>query len=102
MPLYSVGKVIKEARERLRCLDKKKYSQENLCDGICSVPTLSKIECGLQNPSKKVMEALLQRLGLPIGIYNISATDKELVLYCHKQVKDLFGYDFSAYLTALM
>ena len=78
MPLYSVGKVIKEARKRLRSLEGDKYSQENVAEGICSVATLSKIENCVQNPSKKVMEALLQRLGLPVGIYNISATDDEI------------------------
>ena len=78
MPLYSVGKVIKEARERLRVLEGEKYSQENVAEGICSVPTLSKIENCVQNPSKKVMEALLQKLDLPVGIYNVSATDDEI------------------------
>lgn len=78
MPLYSVGKVIKEARKRLRSLEGDKYSQENVAAGICSVATLSKIENGVQNPSKKVMEALLQKLDLPVGIYNVSATDDEI------------------------
>ncbi len=78
MPLYSVGKVIKEARERLRLLEGDRYSQENVAWGICSVPTLSKIENCLQNPRKKVMEALLQKLDLPVGVYNVSATSDEI------------------------
>ncbi|WP_191013556.1 helix-turn-helix domain-containing protein [Treponema zioleckii] len=68
MPQYSVGQSIKSARER------KRISQSILCDGICSIATLSKIENGLQNPSATVMEALLERLGLPIGLYNVPVT----------------------------
>lgn len=71
MALYNVGKTIREARIRLG------VSQEELCFGICSTPTLSKIEGCKQNPNKKTMEALLQRLGLPVGIYNISVTETE-------------------------
>ncbi len=68
MPQYSVGQSIKSARER------KRIPQSILCDGICSIATLSKIENGLQNPSATVMEALLERLGLPIGLYNVPVT----------------------------
>ena len=71
MSIYSVGKIIKEARIR------RNISQEILCNGLCSTPTLSKIESCKQNPNKKLMEALLQRLGLPIGIYNVSVSSVE-------------------------
>jgi transcriptional regulator with XRE-family HTH domain len=71
MPLYVVGKVIKEARIR------RDISQEELCFGLCAVSTLSKIENCVQNPTKKMMEALLQRLGIPFGIYNVSVTEEE-------------------------
>ncbi|MBO6219846.1 MAG: helix-turn-helix transcriptional regulator [Treponema sp.] len=69
MPQYSVGQAIKCCRER------KNISQPILCDGICSVGTLSRIENGQQNPSANVMEALLERLGLPIGLYNVPVTE---------------------------
>ena len=69
MPQYSVGQAIKGARIR------KEIQQSILCDGICSVATLSKIENGQQNPSATVMEALLERLGLPVGLYNVPVTD---------------------------
>lgn len=68
MPQYSVGQAIRGVRERKGIL------QSCLCDGICSVATLSKIENGQQNPSATVMEALLERLGLPIGLYNVPVT----------------------------
>lgn len=57
METYRIGEIIRE--ERIR----KKISQEELCFGICSVPTLSRIENGIQKPSLKVEEALLERLG---------------------------------------
>ena len=69
MPQYSVGQAIRGFRER------KGIIQSVLCEGICSVATLSKIENGQQNPSATVMEALLERLGQPIGLYNVPVTE---------------------------
>lgn len=57
MELYKVGRKIKE--ERIR----KKISQEELCYGICSVSTLSRIENDTQKPTLKIEEALLEKLG---------------------------------------
>lgn len=57
METYRIGEIIREERKR------KKISQEELCFGICSVTTLSRIENGNQKPSLKVEEALLERLG---------------------------------------
>lgn len=39
-------------------------SQEDVCDNICTSQTLSRIECGLQMPSQKVLKALLKKLHL--------------------------------------
>lgn len=39
-------------------------TQEKLCDGICEPMTLSRLENGRQTPSRNVMNALLQRLGI--------------------------------------
>lgn len=57
METYRIGQIIREERVR------KKISQEELSFGICSVATLSRIENGVQKPSLKVEEALLERLG---------------------------------------
>ena len=57
MEIYRIGARIKEERVR------QKLSQEDLCYGICAVSTLSRIETGIQKPSLKVEEALLERLG---------------------------------------
>lgn len=47
MAVYTMGSIMKEARIRNR------LSQEELCYGICSVSTLSKIEKGYQMPAAK-------------------------------------------------
>lgn len=57
MSLYLFGPLIKQRREELG------YTQEDLADGICSVPTLSRIENGERLPNKGHSEMLLQRLG---------------------------------------
>ncbi len=72
MPLYSAGQLIRDFRLR------ENISQEEFCDGICSVPTLSRIETCKQNPSKKVLEALLSRAGINVGIFNVAVSEQEL------------------------
>lgn len=57
MPIFKFGYIIKSRREEMG------YTQEQLADGICSVPTLSRIENGERMPSKEHFEMLLQRLG---------------------------------------
>ena len=57
MSIYLFGPLIKQRREELG------YTQEDLADGICSVPTLSRIENGERIPTKEHSERLLQRLG---------------------------------------
>ncbi len=57
MPIFKFGSIIKSRREEMG------YTQEDLADGICSVPTLSRIENGERMPSKEHFEMLLQRLG---------------------------------------
>ena len=64
MELCSVGRKIQEERKR------KNVSQQDLCMGICSISTLSRIENGTQKPTLKVEEALLERLGC--GTENLS------------------------------
>jgi len=56
-----IGPYIRQKR-----LDKG-WTQEELCDGICSVPTLSRIETCDRTPSSGVLKALLEKLGLPTG-----------------------------------
>lgn len=57
MSVFQLGPVIRNRRIELG------LSQEDLADGICSVPTLSRIENGERMPTKNHFEMLMQRLG---------------------------------------
>lgn len=57
MGAYLIGEIVKQTRESLD------ISQEELCDGICSVETLSRIETGKSAPSRVNFEALMERMG---------------------------------------
>lgn len=72
MGIYRIGEIIREERNR------RKISQEELCFGICSVTTLSRIENGSQKPSLKIEEALLERLGHSTENLVVYADDKEV------------------------
>ena len=43
---------------------KRNWSQEGLCDGICAVSYLSKIEQGKAEPGEAILSALMKRLDL--------------------------------------
>ena len=57
MAVFQLGQILKARREELG------LSQEDLADGICAVPTLSRIENGERMPTKNHFEMLMQRLG---------------------------------------
>ncbi len=57
MAVFQLGPVIRSRREELG------LTQEDLADGICSVPTLSRIENGERMPTKNHFDMLMQRLG---------------------------------------
>lgn len=57
MSNYNMGQFIKFRRNEL------KISQSELCRGICSVGTLSRIENGEQFPKNDILTMLLERLG---------------------------------------
>ena len=59
MEEFKIGMYIKKRREEL------KISQEELCEGLCAVSSLSRIENNLQDPSRRLLMNLLERLGLP-------------------------------------
>ncbi|MDE6127905.1 MAG: helix-turn-helix domain-containing protein [Lachnospiraceae bacterium] len=69
MEIYGIGQRIRE--ERIR----QKLSQEDLSYGICAISTLSRLENGVQKPSLKVQEALLERLG---------CSTENLVFFAHE------------------
>ncbi len=57
MSILKIGNLIQARRQELG------ISQEDLADGICAVPTLSRIENGERMPTKNHFEALMERLG---------------------------------------
>ena len=69
MAVFQLGPIIRNRREELG------LSQEDLADGICSVPTLSRIENGERMPTKNHFEMLMQRLGYSAMSLDFS-TDK--------------------------
>lgn len=71
MQILSIGQVIYERRREL------KISQEELCDGICATVTLSRLENGTRNPSARVVNALLQKLGLEENRFYAQLNPKE-------------------------
>ncbi len=75
MANYTIGEILKEARERKRC------SQEELCYGICTPSTLSRIENGIQVPGRRTLEGLTQRLGITDTLYTTYMGREELGLF---------------------
>ena len=72
MAVCTIGKLIKETRERLH------ISQEELCGVVIAVSTLSRIENGKAAPSKKVREYLCQKLGLSNQLMAGEVTEVEM------------------------
>lgn len=57
MGVYRVGEVIRRTREGLG------ITQQELCEGICTVETLSRIENGRRSPNRANFQALMERMG---------------------------------------
>ena len=72
MKQIHIGEVIKQRRIELG------LTQEELCEGICESPTMSRIENGKQTPSRSKLNALLGRLGLPSDKYYAMMSENEL------------------------
>lgn len=74
-----IGDYIKQRRKEL------KLTQEQVCDGICDPVSLSRIENGKQTPKRSIINALLQRLGLPDARYYALASESELKIEALKK-----------------
>lgn len=61
-------------------------SQGQLCKGICSVPTLSRIELGARNAEHLITEAILQRLGKSPNKFELIIDDRDYNLYLHREL----------------
>ena len=103
MENFFLGEYIKQRREALG------LTQRQVCEGICTPVTLSRIENGAQTPSRTRINAILQRLGLPDDRYisllsknelKIEALKKEIVA-CNVTERVAEGYEKLAQLEEL-
>lgn len=85
MPLFNIGNLIKHRREELG------ITQEELSEGICSVPTLSRIENGIHPPTRNHAQALLQRLGYSNAVSFCVSDTKEFEI-TELQMKSRLAY----------
>lgn len=67
-----IGMFIRQRREELG------INQSTLCQGICSISSLSKIENGMQEPRGKTLALLLNRLGFPAGLINMILVEADV------------------------
>lgn len=91
MAVFQLGPILKIRREELG------LSQEDLADGICSVPTLSRIENGERLPTKNHFEMLMQRLGYS-GMSLDFFSDKQTFLLHEIKIETRYAFmaeDFS-------
>ena len=80
MKQIHIGEIIKQRRLEL------KLTQEELCEGICEPPTMSRIEKGHQTPTHSKLKALLSRLNLSSEKYYAMMSENELEI---EQLKDM-------------
>lgn len=91
MAVFQLGPILRARREELG------LSQEDLADGICAVPTLSRIENGERMPTKNHFEMLMQRLGYSEMSLDYFS-DKQTFLLYETKIKTRYAYileDFS-------
>ncbi len=90
MGRYRLGDIVRMTRKSLS------ITQEQLCDEICSVETLSRIENGSQNPSRDVYELLMERMGrIRDRAYSLLSVSDLKVLEQMKSFEDnIKQYDF--------
>ena len=69
---FKIGMYIKKRREELG------MSQEELCEGLCAVSSLSRIENNQQDPSRNLTKNLLERLGLPMEKFTAFWNQKDI------------------------
>lgn len=60
---------------------KYKLSQEEICDGICSVTTLSRLEQGYREIDSLVGQALLGRIGREVTLFETILNEEDLGLW---------------------
>lgn len=98
MESYRIGTLIKEFRIR------KDISQEELSFDLCAASTLSKIENGEQVPSRKLVEAIFNKLGFDLPAFSVEISDTERKkLRIERKIKEMVAnndYSYGMFLTA--
>ncbi len=79
MEIQEIGKMMYILRTE------KKISQEELCRGVCSVATLSRLETGERRPDILIFNALLQRLGKSADYINTELTMEEFEYFVKRR-----------------
>lgn len=79
LPDNNIGSAIQYFRETLQ------ISQNKLCKGICSVPTLSRIEAGERDVDALILETLLERLGKVPHQFELILTDFDYKAYMYRE-----------------
>lgn len=72
MSSYYIGDFIRDTRIR------KGYTQEQLCRGVCTSASLSRIENGAQTPGVTTLNCLLQRLGVENRIFDVFESKRDM------------------------
>lgn len=75
MKLNTIGEILKFYREKYN------LKQSDVCAGICSVPTLSKIENGSNETDSLILETLLERIGKEVLQFEMILNDYDYSLW---------------------
>ena len=75
MKLNTIGEILKFYREKYN------LKQSDVCAGICSVPTLSKIENGSKETDSLILETLLERIGKEVLQFEMILNDYDYSLW---------------------
>ncbi|MCD8107466.1 MAG: helix-turn-helix domain-containing protein [Oscillospiraceae bacterium] len=81
MDKKDIGKLIKTRREEKNC------TQEELCNGICTPSTLSRIESGKFCSNTSVLARLLERLGLSADYLREANNDEDYLV--RQKIRDI-------------
>ena len=79
MEIKEIGRMLYQLRT------KRGISQEELCQGICSIATLSRFESGERRPDIFVFHALFQRVGKSTEHINVMLTIEEFTYFVKRR-----------------
>ena len=74
MNINTVGEILRFYREKYN------LNQNDVCAGICSVSTLSKIENGSKEADSLILETLLERIGKEVLQFEMILNDYDYSL----------------------